>query len=103
MTCRGHLQQKAFRIEVYRNYALCFECFFCYKNVQILGEMNMNEKKIKCKAIFSQKLAGYLLMRGFVLAESRKDYKNPEKNLFFFFESPELMEAITDYTNKQER
>jgi len=77
--------------------------FLLQKIVQILGEMNMNEKKTKCKAIFSQKLAGYLLMRGFVLAESRKDYKNPEKNLFFFFESPELMEAITDYTNKQER
>ena len=63
----------------------------------------MNEKKIKCKTIFSQKLAGYLLMRGFVLAESRKDYKNPERNLFFFFDFFELMEAITDYTNNQKR
>lgn len=61
------------------------------------------KRKLNAKRFFSQRLAGYLLMRGFVLAESRKDYKNPEKNLFFFFESPELMEAITDYTNNQER
>lgn len=77
--------------------------FLLQKIVQILGENKMTEKKIKCKTIFSQKLAGYLLMRGFVLAESRKDYKNPERNLFFFFESPELLGAITDYTNNQNR
>jgi hypothetical protein len=77
--------------------------FFVVNCTNFRRNDEMNEKKIKCKTIFSQKLAGYLLMRGFVLAESRKDYKNPERNLFFFFESPELMEAITDYTNNQKR
>ena len=38
-------------------------------------------------------------MKGFVLAESRKDYKNPEKNLFFFYESVELLNAMTEYTH----
>ncbi|WP_448784310.1 DUF5659 domain-containing protein [Blautia sp.] len=60
----------------------------------------MNDiRKVNCKAIFSQRLAGYLLMKGFVLAESRKDYKNPEKNIFFFYESAELLNAMTEYTH----
>ncbi len=60
----------------------------------------MNDiRKVNCKAIFSQRLAGYLLMKGFVLAESRKDYKNPEKNIFFFYESVELLNAMTEYTH----
>lgn len=59
----------------------------------------MNDiRKVNCKAICSQRLAGYLLMKGFVLAESRKDYKNPEKNIFFFYESAELLNAMTEYT-----
>lgn len=59
--------------------------------------------KVKCKAIFSQRLAGYLLLRGFVLAESRKDYKNLSRNIFFFFESDELSKAIEDYKQNKKQ
>ena len=58
-------------------------------------------KQCKCVAIFSQRLAGYLLMRGFVMAESRKDYQKPDKNIFFFYESKELRSAMVDFANKR--
>ena len=39
----------------------------------------MDEKK-KVKAIYTQKLEGYLMMRGFVLIDIKQNRKNPNKN-----------------------
>ena len=49
------------------------------------------------KAIYTQKLAGYLMMRGFVLIDIKPNRKNPNKNDFLFGDSPELQKAIDDY------
>ncbi len=58
----------------------------------------MEEKK-KVKAIFTQKLAGYLMQRGFVLIDMKPNRKNPKRNDFLFGDSPELQQAIMDYAN----
>ena len=49
------------------------------------------------KHIFSQKLAGYLMYRGFVLLKMSEDLKNPNKHVFIFNESKEIRDAIDDY------
>jgi len=44
----------------------------------------------KNKTIFSMKLASYLMDRGFVLCDMRKDAKGSNKNVFYFKDSDEL-------------
>lgn len=48
-------------------------------------------------AIFNQRLAGYLMERGFVLLHSRSDKKGTGRNVFIFRNSPELRNAMTIY------
>lgn len=54
--------------------------------------------------VFSQYLAGTLMCKGFVLAGiDRKKNDRNGKNVFFFYDSPELQEAIREYKKaKQE-
>lgn len=56
----------------------------------------MDEAK-KVRAIYTQKLAGYLMLRGFVLIDMKPNRKNPNRNDFLFGDSPELQKAIDDY------
>lgn len=49
------------------------------------------------KLIFSQRLAGYLMMRGFILINMRPNNDGSGKNVFFFKTTPELESAINEY------
>lgn len=49
------------------------------------------------KHIFSQRLAGYLMWRGFVLLKMCDDLKDERKHVFIFNESDEIRKAIDDY------
>lgn len=60
----------------------------------------MEWKEEKHKTIFSQRLAGYLMLRGFVLMDMRRDVKDGKKNVFYFKNSPELRGAIDEYDSK---
>lgn len=55
----------------------------------------------KNKTIFSQKLAAYLMMRGFVLLDMKRDSKGSGKNVFYFKNSEELQQAIFDYSSEK--
>ena len=46
---------------------------------------------------YSQRLAGWLMIRGFVLVDIAPDKKHPRRNVFFFKESKELHDAVDDY------
>ena len=51
-----------------------------------------------CIDIKSQKLAGYLMMRGFVLKELKPNItENTKRNIFMFNNTYELNQAINDY------
>lgn len=50
--------------------------------------------------IYSQRLAGYLMLRGFYLVAIRPNIKNPGKNCYLFFESSMLKDAMENYINK---
>lgn len=58
----------------------------------------MNTKTL---TIFNQRLAGYLMLNGFVLADMRKDRNRTERNLFFFKDSEAIRQRMTDYKNTQ--
>lgn len=60
-----------------------------------------NKNKNKCVPIFSQKLCGVLLTRGFVLQGLSKNTKLPDKNVFYFAESTSLRDAISDYVSSR--
>lgn len=57
----------------------------------------MDKKDNKYMQIFSQRLAGYLMLNGFVLGNMRPDNKGGGKNVFFFKNTPEIRSAIDEY------
>jgi hypothetical protein len=51
--------------------------------------------------VFSQRLAGELMIRGFVLKRMDKTMRdNSNRNIFFFNESEDLLKFVSDYKNK---
>lgn len=50
------------------------------------------------KIIYSQRLAGYLMLRGFVLMGMDQDRRIDGRNVFFFKNSPKLDDAIMEYS-----
>lgn len=52
----------------------------------------------KCIPIYSQKLCGILLTKGFVLQGVAANQKLPGKNVFYFNESDSLKSEIENYT-----
>lgn len=55
----------------------------------------MNERKMK--TIFSMKLAGLLMQKGFVLVEMKPNTNGNGKNVFYFNDSPELERVVSAY------
>ncbi len=52
--------------------------------------------------IYSPRMAGYLMLRGFYLVGVQPNLKRPGKNCFSFFASQMLKEAMEDYLNHKE-
>lgn len=50
--------------------------------------------------IYSQKLAGYLMQRGFVLIDMQEDIKPTGRNVFLFKNTPQLQSAIDEYKSR---
>lgn len=55
------------------------------------------ETKQKFMTIFSQRLAGYLMMNGFVLMNIRDHIDGSGKKVFYFSDSPQLEKAMKEY------
>lgn len=51
----------------------------------------------KMKTIFSQKLAGHLMLKGFVLVGMEQGRNHTGKNVFYFNDSEELRLAMEEY------
>ncbi|MFQ6988111.1 MAG: DUF5659 domain-containing protein [Faecalibacterium prausnitzii] len=52
--------------------------------------------------IYSPRMAGYLMLRGFYLVGVQPNLKRPGKNCFSFFSSPMLKETMEDYLNRRD-
>lgn len=50
--------------------------------------------------IYSQKLAGYLMQRGFVLIDMQEDIKPTGRNVFLFKNTPQLQSAMDEYKSR---
>lgn len=58
-------------------------------------------ERIKNVVIFNQRLAGYLMQKGYVLLDMRPDVKSTSrKNVFIFRDTPQIEESIRDYLNQ---
>jgi len=55
-----------------------------------------NKSELKTFYVKSMKLAGYLMMKGFVL-HNVKPEENSNRNIFLFTNSPQLAKAIEQY------
>ena len=62
----------------------------------------MIEQKIPVVTIHSQAMAGYLMLRKFILIDKREDLKNSNKNVFIFKESQEIRNAMQKYSNDKD-
>nr|DAE33792.1 MAG TPA: hypothetical protein [Bacteriophage sp.] len=47
--------------------------------------------------IYSRKLAGYLLLKGFRMEDFQKSHEDGERTIFYFYNSPELLRAKTEF------
>lgn len=56
--------------------------------------MGANNKYIN---IYSMKMAGYLLLKGFIPEECQKSHKDYERTIFFFLETGELLRAMSEF------
>lgn len=53
-----------------------------------------------CFTVFSQRLAGHLMEKGFVLIDMQPHKTDTRRNVFFFKESNEIKDAINEYKSK---
>ena len=60
----------------------------------------MNGEIKKNKISYKQKMAGYLMQRGFVLIDMQPDLKKTGRNVFFFNDTPQLKSAIDEYMSR---
>lgn len=57
----------------------------------------MKTDKTKYRYIFSLRLAGFLMQRGFILLRMNRNLDDPKKNVFLFKDSQEIESAIQEY------
>lgn len=51
--------------------------------------------------VYTMRLAGYLMTRGFVLLDMKPNYRYPERNVFYFCDTAEIKQTIKDYNNER--
>lgn len=63
------------------------------------------ETKQKFMVVYSLRMAGYLMMHGFVLMDLREHIDGSGKKVFYFINSPELKKVMEEYKtmNKQQK
>ena len=55
------------------------------------------ETKQKFMVVYSLRMAGYLMMHGFVLMDLREHIDGSGKKVFYFIKSPELEKVMEEY------
>lgn len=61
------------------------------------GDYLSMEAKQKFMAVFSLRMAGYLMMHGFVLMNMKDHYDGSGKKVYYFINSPELVKVMNEY------
>ena len=51
--------------------------------------------------VFNQRMAGYLMQKGYVLLDMQPDIKSTSgKNIFLFKDTPQIRQSMSDYINR---
>ena len=58
---------------------------------------------MKYRYVFSQRLAGYLMQKGFVLLRMNTKLDDNDRHVFVFKESPAISQASAEYGNDREK
>jgi hypothetical protein len=59
------------------------------------------KSKSACIPVYSNRLAGVLMSKGYVLINMKPNTRQAERNVFYFVDSPQLQAEISNYkTNK---
>jgi len=61
---------------------------------------SINNNKIVCIPVYSNRLAGELMAKGFVLQDMKPNLRQPNRNVFYFVDSISLQNEIAKYTAK---
>lgn len=56
------------------------------------------KREKKCFTVFSLRVAGLLMARGHNLVEMKPDRRNPDKNVYYFSRTNELINDINEIT-----
>ena len=59
--------------------------------------MNEESKKVKLRAVYSLRCAGYLMYHGISLVSVRPLKENERRNIYFFLDNEQTSQAINDY------
>lgn len=70
------------------------------KHKQTEGLFIIEFVKKQNRIIYSQRMAGYLMQKGFVLISMQPDLKKSGRNVFFFVDTPQLKSAIDEYMSR---
>ena len=62
-----------------------------------MRENNSNVVERKTFPVYNQRLAGFLMMRGYVLKDITPNEKYEGKNVFFFCDSPSIKKTMQSY------
>lgn len=57
---------------------------------------------MKNRLIFSAHMANYLYKNGFKIIDTQLNFKQPDHLVYVFEDTPELRQAMTDYTNAKQ-
>ena len=74
-----------------------------YNNEKSIGDAKIGGAIItdrKDIIIFNQRMAGYLMLTGYVLLDMRPDIRSSSgKNVFIFKDTPQIRNSMSDYLN----
>ena len=81
-----------------------FYCGWCaYNNGKSIDDAKIGGTIItdrKDLIIFNQRMAGYLMLKGYVLLDMRPDINSSSgKNVFVFKDTPQIRNSMSDYLN----
>ncbi|WP_027398375.1 DUF5659 domain-containing protein [Anaerovorax odorimutans] len=62
---------------------------------------SLNNKNSRTFPVYKQKLAGYLMQEGFVLVDIAPNTKTPNRNVFYFRDTPQIKLSIQNFLNRK--
>lgn len=71
-----------------------------YTDQEVIMNHKLQQTHRNVIIIYSPRMAGYLMLRGFYLISVQPNLKHPGKNCFSFYDSPMLKDAMEDYLNR---